>query len=385
MNDRDKIRFDKYLEKVSEFLNNYKGQMPFAVFLKDCFRNNPQMGGRDRREVSKLCWQLFRIGHWKKELPLKQRLIMAARQRPEENGDLLETLDLSGEAFSSPDPVEIFPFIGSLSAKVEPAAYVESFKKQPDLFLRLRPGKEDAIQQKLSNAGIGFAIENAHCLRLPNLSAADRILDLDREAVVQDLNSQHTGTIVAEYVHRFLSDQKIHLWDCCAGSGGKTILLHDLLSPASIVVSDSRYGILQNLKQRIRQAGVPVNDLQQLDLSKRVPAKILPGFNVIFADMPCSGSGTWARTPEEMAFFTEKKIMQYAGLQLRIAKNTLPFLAPGGLFVYVTCSVFAAENELNFHEIIHRSGMQQLEMKLLEGYNNSSDSLFIGIARHGTS
>ena len=64
------------------------------------------------------------------------------------------------------------------------------------------------------------------CLSLPNASKIDEIIELDREAVIQDCTSQQTGEFIKpEILNR---KSKISVWDCCAGSGGKSILAFDV-------------------------------------------------------------------------------------------------------------------------------------------------------------
>ena len=66
---------------------------------------------------------------------------------------------------------------------------------------------------------------------------------------------------------------------------------------------------------------------------------------MIIADVPCTGSGTWGRTPEQLYYFEDRKIEEYASLQKQIVTNVISHLAPGGYFLYITCSVFKKENE----------------------------------------
>jgi 16S rRNA (cytosine967-C5)-methyltransferase len=81
---------------------------------------------------------------------------------------------------------------------------------------------------------------------------------------------------------------------------------------------------------------------------------------VILADVPCSGSGTWRRNPENLHFFDTQIIPQFAERQLSILQNVLPSLAIGGYLVYLTCSIFAAENENNIKQILQSNINLQL-------------------------
>ena len=108
-------------------------------------------------------------------------------------------------------------------------------------------------------------------------------------------------------------------------------------------------------------------------------------FDGIIADVPCSGSGTWSRTPEMLTFFDEQELVKYTDRQKEIVTNVMPYLKPGGYLIYITCSVFKVENE---DIVAHLSKLPQLELvktALINGIANRSDSMFYALfkARNG--
>src|SRR4029453_15790686 len=132
----------------------------------------------------------------------------------------------------------IFPWKGQLSSAIDHEKFCESFFIQPDLFIRLRPGYESTVKTRLLDHGINFAEITSSCLSLPKASRIESLIELDKEAVVQDLSSQQTG----ELLGNFKGHPKV--WDCCAGSGGKTLMLYDIDPSAELTVSDVRASIL---------------------------------------------------------------------------------------------------------------------------------------------
>ena len=102
-------------------------------------------------------------------------------------------------------------------------------------------------------------------------------------------------------------------------------------------------------------------------------------YDLILCDAPCTGSGTWSRTPEQLYFFEETVIDQYASLQKKIVSNAMPVLAPGGYFLYITCSVFKNENEAIVEFIKEKFHLTLVKMELLKGYDKKADTMFAAL------
>ena len=96
-------------------------------------------------------------------------------------------------------------------------------------------------------------------------------------------------------------------------------------------------------------------------------------------DAPCSGSGTWGRTPEQLYFFNEAQIISYAKLQANILQNVIPALKKGGHLLYITCSVFQAENEAIVKLIQEEQGLTLIKAELLKGYEEKGDTMFAAL------
>jgi 16S rRNA (cytosine967-C5)-methyltransferase len=72
---------------------------------------------------------------------------------------------------------------------------------------------------------------------------------------------------------------------------------------------------------------------------------LVGGCDVVMADVPCSGSGRWRRSPETKWRLSQESLLALNNVQLNIMKKAADYVAPNGRLVYVTCSVFASENE----------------------------------------
>ena len=390
-------RYHSYINSAKNILSVYNGQEPFPSFLKNFFSANKKYGSKDRKQVSNLCYCFFRLGkavmntsieekiltglficskqsneilgalkpEWneKCELPLNEKLIIINSSPKGSLGTLLIS--------------EIFPWKDELSEGIDHEKLCESFFIQPDLFLRLRPKKDKIVLQKLQQAGIDYEMIAETCLALPNASKIDGIVQLDNEIVIQDYSSQRTAEFIKSEILNLRS--QISLWDCCAGSGGKSIMIYDIDPKIELTVSDRRESILANLRKRFEKAGIKKYKDFVVDIATAPSETLNLRSEIILADVPCTGSGTWSRTPEQLYFFNEEKIEEYSRLQKRIVSNVIPCLKPGGTFIYITCSVFKKENEEVVTYIRENFQLELKQMEILKGYDKKADSMFVAV------
>lgn len=371
-------------------LQGYNGHLPFHHYSKQFFNAHKKYGSKDRKQITQLCYQYFRLGHALPHSDISEKVLIGVFLCQTHASPLLEHLrpDLNAAiqlpakeklALLNLNPVDFFPFAAALGPTVDKNAFALSMLVQPLLFLRLRPGKEAQVQQKLTAAGIAFTALSKHCLALPNTAKVDTLLKVNEEAVVQDASSQQVGDFFAQYRPTLPDGQHPAIWDCCAASGGKSILLHDVWEGCcTLTVTDIRSSILFNLSQRFQQAGILRYDSFVADLSEAAPGN--HAYDAIICDAPCTGSGTWARTPEQLCFFKPTAIAGYAQLQRQIMRNAVTQLKPGGIFYYITCSVFAQENEENV-AIAQQQGLQLLDAQLIPGWEKQADSMFVAVFR----
>lgn len=388
------MKYFSHLQTAVQLIDQYHGHQNFGEFAKEFFRAHKKYGSTDRKQIMQLCYAAFRTGKALIESSNEEKIltglflcstepnVLLEHLKPEWNEkaslNIQEKCSLPGIQFST---TNIFPWKKWLSDGLDHGSFCQSFLIQPDLFLRLRPGKEKLVKDKLQRAGIQFKEISSSCLALPNASKADAVLEPDKEAVVQDLSSQR----VAEMFHKAGEHLDISsVWDCCSGSGGKSIMAYDTLDRITLTVSDIRVPILHNLEQRFLSAGIKSYSAFSADLGtdKFDPHDFLSSkikFDLIIADVPCTGSGTWGRSPEHISYFDPKQIEQFSLLQKNIVGNAIPLLLPGGAFLYITCSVFKKENEEVVHHIQQRYGLKLQHMELLKGYEQKADTLFAAL------
>lgn len=405
------MRFHSYFNSAVKILQSYDGSIPLSHFLKQYFAENKKHGSTDRKFIAHACYCYFRMGHALKELSIEKRLKTAIFLRNEIAGEwyvlydeewlktwsssLHERVSFVASVYTSFSLNDVFPFAEHLSDGIEAGAFVQSHFVQPDVFLRIRPHHHEHVIRTLQQDNIPFSIIEDDCIELPANINVEKFLKLDEEVVLQDYSSQRiknylqlvdpaikNGRSEMKYPKSEIRNQKSIL-DCCAGSGGKSILAYDVLQNVQLTATDIRASIIHNLKQRFQKAGIKNYKSFIIDVTKPIPEAFPLGngesFDLIICDAPCTGSGTWSRTPEQLYFFEAKRINEYAALQMKIITNAVPLRKQDGYFLYVTCSVFKEENEEIVMFIKQQFHLKLIQMELLKGYDKKADTMFVAL------
>ena len=388
-------RFHSYISSASKIISTYGPGKPLAIHIRSFFAADKKFGSKDRKAIASLCYYYFRTGRAFKKNTIEEKILFGLFLCENKSNELLRffrpdldentALTLTEKiSLLKMAVINIFPFVNELGEDIDRHFYTLSFLTQPKIFLRIRPGKKKTVLDKLKDASINFELLSDECLKLENNIAADKILLFNKEVVVQDMNSQKVLNYLEKKPNFFTVTGKITSWDCCAASGGKSILLYDKLKGnIELTVSDIRENILLNLRKRLQQAGVNISNNFITDLSASTGLPAEKKFSIIICDAPCTGSGTWSRNPEQLYFFDKKMIETYAGRQQSIVSNIIPHLKKGGLFFYITCSVFKRENEevTGFIKEKFSAGnnLQLLQMDYLKGYENAADTMFVAV------
>jgi len=380
------MRVDHQIRAFEQILNSYDGSLPLHRFLPAYFKQHKQMGSSDRRWATRHIYSFFRLGKALPALTNEERLSVAdflchdtlslivEKNLPDLAGDITlpleEKLSLIKAKYPDFDLTQVYPFHAALSEDVSKESFFASFFQQPDLFIRVDAADSASIVAKLKDENIALKAISDTALALPNGTKLETILK-EGSYQVQDLSSQHTG----QY---FKPNKWDKWWDCCAASGGKTLLLHSFEPVIELLVTDLRESVLMNLDERFRLAGIKKYHKKELDLLQNNDQVLHHyQFDGIILDAPCTGSGTWGRTPEMLTFFDERKINQFATIQKGIAQNVVKYLKAGKPLIYITCSAFAAENEAVVKHLTDTLPLELEKMELIKGYENQADTMFV--------
>lgn len=136
--------------------------------------------------------------------------------------------------------------------------------------------------------------------------------------------------------------------DYCAGGGGKTLAMGARIA-GTLVAHDAFPQRLRDLPVRAKRAGLSVQIVDSEQLMGE------PAFDLVFCDVPCSGSGTWRRSPDAKWRFSSDDLDGILASQAAILDVASKLVKPNGTLVYATCSMLNDENEDQIDRFLART------------------------------
>lgn len=381
------MKLEHQVRAFEQALYEYDGAVPLHRFLVAYYKKNKQMGSSDRRWTSRYLYSFFRLGHaLRQEAPLLRLAVadflcngtsslVIQHYLPQLEEQLMlpvqAKIALINDLYPAFSLDDVFTFDASLASGIDKQRFQESFFIQPDLFIRVRPDEQKEFAELFAGKGITARLIDGDTIALPNGTKLETLIPSSKFYQVQDLSSQQTGKF-------FMPKPYEYWWDACAASGGKSLLLHSLEPKVQLLVSDIRENSLHNLDERFQEAGIKKYQKKVLDLQQNNEQVMHDyQFDGIVLDAPCSGSGTWGRTPEMLCHFESHKVDFFSTLQKNIATNVLQYLKPGKALIYITCSVFKQENEDVVNHLLKTLPLKLESMQSIVGFEDKADTMFV--------
>lgn len=167
---------------------------------------------------------------------------------------------------------------------------------------------------------------------------------------VQDAASQYASAALDVAPDRAIVD-------LCAGGGGKTLAIASLTgNAADILACDTNRARLQQLPPRAERAGA--TRIETLLLNPGQERAMLADWRGraqrVMVDAPCSGSGTWRRSPELRWRLTPARLDRHVADQARLLAIAADLVAPGGKLLYAVCSVIAREGRAQVDDFLEQ-------------------------------
>jgi 16S rRNA (cytosine967-C5)-methyltransferase len=314
-------------EIAAEVIRKTGKDKPADAALREVLKSLRNLAPFDATEVAKTVFIYYRWHVWLREergVEAKMRLALRLNQRFQDNEASVPLSELRAKAIPPWTP-EV------MEANDD---WLFSLQREPKLWLRAKRGQAAALTEKLPGAEVSGLLPDALLYRgeedlfkTPEFHAG--------EFEIQDIASQVVG---------LLCDPKPGetWWDTCAGEGGKTLHLSDLMQNKGLLwASDRAEWRLQKLKRRTGRAKVFNYRSVFWDGGAKLPTKTK--FDGVLVDAPCSGIGTWQRNPQARWTTTPNDVRELSEIQRNLLANVAPSVEPGGKLIFSVCTLTRAE------------------------------------------
>lgn len=134
--------------------------------------------------------------------------------------------------------------------------------------------------------------------------------------------------------------------DLCAAPGGKSVMAADILlshGNGTVVagdVTDAKVQLIEENKRRCKVANLSVRKADATVFRKEEAER----YDVVLADVPCSGLGIIGKKPDIKLFMTTEQEKELCVLQKSILKNAVRYVKPDGVLIFSTCTLNKEEN-----------------------------------------
>ena len=258
--------------------------------------------------------------------------------------------------------------------KANQIAAALSERASVDLRVHATRADPEKIQSQLADEGFETDIlSSALGLRLTgdkrsitqSKAYADGLIEL------QDAHSQEVCEAIA-------IDHDWTVLDYCAGAGGKSLALAAKHPTADYAAWDAHPRRLQDLPDRAARAQSAIQILTS------DPVKTGAQYNCVILDVPCSGSGSWRRDPQGKWLLTQESLHEVIETQRAILSAASQLVAANGQLVYITCSVFNAENQNQVDKFIAQNNKWTIAATKSWLPNQNGDGFFLCILKNNS-
>ncbi len=319
---------DRIISLASRIIGKANRDNPADGILRDELKSLPQISRQDSGEISRCVFAYYRWLGWLDSSQSMAHQIKAAL----EFGVLLRK---DPKLFSPDDFKKAVP-AWALQETQGTVDWLKYLQREPTLWIRARRGFGEGVGMELGDctpAGGGLLVDSLRYTGHKDLFRETAFHNGEFE--LQDINSQAVG---------LASDPQPGetWWDACAGQGGKTLHLCDLMQGRGTVwASDRAEWRLKKLRLRAARAKAFNYRAVIWDGGTKLPTKTK--FDGILVDAPCSGIGTWQRNPHARWTTTMQDVSELAEVQAGLISNVAASLKPGGRLIYSVCTLTRSE------------------------------------------
>lgn len=239
----------------------------------------------------------------------------------------------------------------------------EGLSAPPTVSIRMHPWKSDGkqVNPALLPRQVAWCERGFYLDQRPNFTF-DPLLHAGAY-YVQEASSMFVDEVARQAIH-----QPITALDLCAAPGGKTTALLAALPEGSVMVCNEYVRQRAHiLAENIMKWGYPnvvvtnnsTNDIRRSGMT----------FDLILADVPCSGEGMFRKDEGAITEWSEDNVRRCSVLQREILEDAWACLRPGGWLIYSTCTFNIHEDEENVAWAMSHLGAQLHDVDTSTSWN----------------
>lgn len=340
-------RYQAVLEILTEI---FQDKIPADKIINEYLRSKKYIGSKDRRFITDMVWHIIRnrlkLEFDTQSSDIRKILLYANKDK------LSEIFDNSKYGLSPLTDEEKYclqnenekPYPDYIEAecpkwlfdKIKNIDFCKALNQTATTDIRAHAISRDELQKKLISEGIETSqgSYSPHCLKISNRLVLNNCMAWqDGLFEIQDEASQIASILVdAQKEHKII--------DYCCGAGGKSLAIsNELHNQGNILAYDIENKRLENIKPRMQR--LKIKNISLTDII----ADSDKDYDRFIIDAPCSGTGTWRRSPDAKFRLTKEKLYGLTQIQADLLNIAAQKTAKKGRIIYITCSILKEENE----------------------------------------
>ena len=171
--------------------------------------------------------------------------------------------------------------------------------------------------------------------------------------------------------------------DACAAPGGKSFSAAIAMEgQGTILARDINTKKIARIRENAERLGIGILTCSAADARVYDP-ELDARFDVVLADVPCSGFGVITKKPE-IRYKKPDDVKELPSIQFAILENLSRYVRPGGTLLYSTCTVLPEENEQVIRHFLREHPDFQPQDFLIRGYPSENGMFTFWPHLHGT-
>lgn len=343
-------RYQAVLELISDIFKNIK---PADVIIETYLKSKKYIGSKDRRFITDTVWNIIR-NRMKLEFDASSKeyrkiLLTYLKKKGEKideifNGEQYSPSCLTAEEklWLAKDNEDVYPpFVEAevpewLYKKVQDVRLLKSLNESAAADFRINVKNREIVIEKMKAEGFEVYPTPYSPLGIRSndrIALGNCIAYKEGMIEVQDEASQ-----IASILCDVRPEHKII--DYCCGAGGKSLAMAYLLqNKGHIYAHDIEKKRLMAIRPRMER--LHINNIELLDFV----ATSDNNFDRFVIDAPCSGTGTWRRSPDAKFRLNQNMVDKLNKIQIELLEKAYEKTKIGGRIIYITCSILNEENE----------------------------------------